>query len=300
MDFIKRNIAFFVGCTALLLIAIFLLALIFVESGKLNRAKRQIASADEQIKVLMYADPAPNKRNLKAAQANLEELQERQAQVYQELRRGSDLETRQDGVKVISSILRYISDYKKSADGHLDANSEPARIEVPANFAFGFEDYVGSTLIPEGAIVPKLDKQRKVLSYILDQLFSADPSSIQAVRRENLEKSKSREKFQIDSAISARVPGVIDTLAFQVVFTGYTPSLRKFLNNLAYFELPVVVRSVEVARVESESKDSASKFFNTKASDVETPVISEIESIFTVTLEFVEVITPPDTKEEAL
>jgi hypothetical protein len=44
------------------------------------------------------------------------------------------------------------------------------------------------------------------------------------------------------------VPGAINTLAFGLTFTGYTDSLRELLNNLAKFDLPFVVRSIEVER----------------------------------------------------
>jgi len=304
MDFIKRNTGFFASCIVLLLASIILIVLIFIDVGKLNKAKKQVASAGDQIKSLMYATPAPTNKNVKAAQTNREELQERLTQVYQELQKGAYLKTRDDGVSVISSILRYISDYKKRVDNHVNANSEQVKIIVPKQFAFGFEDYIGSTLIPEGKVVPELDKQRQILSYILDQLIDADPTGIQAVRREDLENPTSSKGFQIDPAISARVPNAIDTLAFQVVFTGYTPSLRRFLNNLAYFELPVVVRSVEVDRLDSESGDNVEEIFkamvDTDKNDSKIPVISEIESIFTVTLEFIEVIAPNDTEGEVL
>jgi hypothetical protein len=295
MDLLKRNPVLFGFCTGSVLVFFGLLALTFIESRKLSKTKVQVASVGGQIEALIYANPAPNKKNVKAAQTNLEDLQGRLKSTYQELQQGSYLNTNEDGVSVISNILRYISDYKKRVKNHVDVNATPAPIEVPDQFAFGFEKYFKSTLIPEGEIVPRLDKQRQILSYILDKLIAADPTSIQAVSREDFENSTGRRKgFQIDTAISARVPDAIDTLAFQVTFTGYTPTLRKFLNGLAYFQLPVVVRSVEVDRIEKKSENKASRIFNAARSDEDnkTPVISEIESIFTVTLEFIEVIEP--------
>ena len=283
--------------------AIVLMVLTVVESQKLSKAKAQVASVDGQIKAIMYATPAPTNKNVKAAQTNLEDLRERLETIYKRLRQGTYLETSDDGVRVTSKILRYITDYKKRAARHVDSNSSPAPIKVPDQFSFGFEKYSQSTLIPEGEIVPELDKQLQILSYILDKLIDADPTGIQAVRRESLDNPESSKGFKIDPAISARVPGAIDTLAFQVTFTGYTPTLRKFLNNLAYFQLPVVVRSVEVDRTGSTSQGKSSEFFSAVGTlgnnDNKTPVISEIESIFTVTLEFIEVIVPPDIEDDS-
>ena len=302
MELFKRNLSFFLFCIGAVLTAIALIVLTFFEAQKLAQAKARVDSADGQMKAMMFANPSPTNKNVKAARSNLESLQARLESTYQELQKGAYFETNDDGVRVISSILRYISDYKKQVNNHTDSNSLSAPIKVPNQFAFGFEEYFQSTRIPEGEIVPFLDKQRQILSYILDKLIDAGPSSIQAVKRQGFHNSDGSKGFKIDPAISARVPDAIDTIAFQVIFTGYTPTLRKFLNSLAYFQLPVVVRSVEVSRVSSKSKGRLKKIFSrefeTKNSGDKTPVISEVESLFMVTLEFIEVIKPADSKVE--
>lgn len=293
MDFIKRNTAFFVCCTSLLLIFLVLAALTFVELRKFSSTKSKIANADDQIQTLMSAKPTPNGKNMQAAKENRDELKERLSQIYKELQNGANIKvsSEDEGAIVISSILKYISDYGRRLDNHVNASSKSAPIKVSAQFPFGFEDYFGSTPIPEGSIVPLLDKQRHILSYILDQLIDSDPISILDVKRENLEEIE--KGFQIDPAISARVPNSVNTLAFQVVFTGYTPTLRRFLNNLAYFHLPIVVRSVQVNRLDSKfqaEEKPSKKNVDSDDNDIMTPIISEIESKFTVTLEFVEVV----------
>ncbi len=205
---------------------------------------------------------------------------------------------------------------------HKNADGVDAPIEVPDDFAFGFEKYLEKTNIDEDSVlVPQLDKQRQVLSYILDQLMAADPAGIQAVEREVLEDTgKESSGFRINPAVSARVPAAIHTLAFRVTFTGYTPSLRKFLNNLAEFNLPIVVRSVDVNRsTTSATAAKAKKSPSQNIDDIfsvfggassgaaatteaapkanQTPVISETESSFTVTLEFIEIILPSNSEE---
>lgn len=301
MNLLKRSPALFGFCIASVLVFLGLIALTFFESKKLSETKLQVESADGQVKDLMYANPAPTEKNIRAAEKNLEELQGRLQSIHQELQEGAYLNASNDGVSVISSILRYISEYKKRVENHVDINGVSAPIKVPEEFAFGFERYYKTTIIPEGEIVPKLDKQRQILSYIFDKLIAADPTSIQSVKREDFESPSDKETgFKIDPAISARVPDAIDTLAFQITFTGYTPTLRKFLNSLAYFELPIVVRSVEVDRVESNSQSNASRTFNfvSNGNANKIPVISEIESVFTVTLEFIEVVGPSNPEKD--
>ena len=133
--------------------------------------------------------------------------------------------------------------------------------------------------------------QRQVVQYVLESLLEARPRSIFAVQRERaLNKSEkeallaaqaaaaavagggappepppegvagpgsppepeSPELFAIDPRVTARSPGYIDTTPVRVVFTGQTAVLRSFLNKLAGFELPVLVREVEVDRASAE------------------------------------------------
>ena len=178
-----------------------------------------------------------------------------------------------------------------------------------------------------------IDKQRQILTYIIQRLFDAaneskEPITILSVGREYLERpqdsnasgnnrrrgSKNKDAFVIDDAITARVEGAVDTLAFQIEFSGYTEPLRLFIQSMSEFDLPVVVRSVEVNRKEIEKVAAATKpasrqnpgdalaaLFgstgganeleeeDTPAEINETPIVDQNESIFTIILEYVEV-----------
>ncbi|MEM7673940.1 MAG: hypothetical protein AAF212_11425, partial [Verrucomicrobiota bacterium] len=118
--------------------------------------------------------------------------------------------------------------------------------------------------------------------------------------------------FQIDPALTARVENAVETMAFEVVFSGYTESLRIFTESLAEFELPVVVRSIEVTRSEETEEGSSARSSRTRSSleslfgtprggnsdtvvDSGTevsnrkPIVDQNTSIFTVVMEYVEV-----------
>lgn len=318
MGLFKKNPAFCVFCVVAVLVFAAGAALVVMESGKLAKSKQQVASANSQINGLLQADPAPTPANVQAAQQNAAALSAKLLSIRENLQRGSRLTISNDGTRVMSGLQKYISNYRRQVASHKNAAEVAAPIQIPADFAFGFEKYLKTTNISEdSSIVPQLDKQRQVLSYILNQLIAADPAGIQAVEREILgEPTSETSGFEINPAISARVPGAIDTLAFRVTFTGYTPTLRKFLNNLAQFDLPIVVRSVTVDRPASNAKTAKAK--KSKASSIDdifgafagssssaeaapvanqTPVISETESSFTVTLEFIEIILPSSSEE---
>ena len=322
MGLFKKNPVFCILCVVAVLVFAGGCVLVVAESGKLSKSKKQVASTDSQINGLLTADPAPTSGNVQAAQQNSDELNAKLISIREDLQRGSRLTISNDGTRVMSGLQKYISNYRRQVASHKNVDGVAAPIQIPADFAFGFEKYLKTTDIDEdSAVVPVLDKQRQVLSYILNQLIAADPAGIQAVEREALEDTGAEASgFRINEAVSARVPDAIDTLAFRVTFTGYTPALRKFLNNLAEFNLPIVVRSVAVDRPTTNAKAAKAKkspsgniddifsVFGGASSGAaataeaapkanQTPVISETESSYTVTLEFIEIILPSNSEE---
>ncbi|MGJ8654058.1 MAG: hypothetical protein ACSHX8_12360 [Opitutaceae bacterium] len=325
MSFIKKNLLF---C---LIILICLLAfgagafLAIVESGKVSDAQKQIKSAESQLQSLLVADPAPTSENVAASEQNVMALETALKKIRDDLQRGSSINASSDGVGVMSAIQQHITEYQRKATEVVNKEGEPAPVVTPAKFAFGFEKYIDRGMLDDSDPVAKLDKQRQILSYIIDQLFASNPVGIQAVERELLEGAaetsddpdSSDKGFRIDDATSARVPGAIDTMGFSVTFTGYTGSLRSFLNNLADFELPIVVRGIEVKRpagkattaAASKSKKnsmddifgafggSSSPAADAPVVEAQKPVISENISSFTVLLEFIEVVLPSDSEK---
>jgi len=289
--------------------------LAFAQSNSIQSAKQSITSAKSQLDSLRYATPAPSEANIERSQENVAQLRAVLASIRDDLQRGSRLTTSTDGIGVMAGIQQYISDYQQKAEVHTNEVGEAAPIELPENFAFGFEQYIDrSTPLEDPALSAQLDQQRQILSYLLERLFDADPSAIVSVDREVLESaSEDREGFAISPAVSARVPGAIDTFAFSISFRAYTDSLRKFLNSLAKFDLPIVVRSIEVDRP-SESRTTAAPTSNNNLDSIfgafggatgeaepeeaQKPVISENISTFTVVLEFIEIVLPDASNTE--
>lgn len=325
MGFIKKNLVFTIIVVVCLLAFSAGAYLAFAESGKIDQAKQKITSAESQLKSMRFADPAPTPENVEASAANAAELVAELRKIREDLERGARMTTSTDGIGVMAGIQQYISEYQRKAAAHTDEDGEPAPITVLADFAFGFEQYLDeATMLDDKELIPVLDKQRQILSYLLNKLYDAEPESIVSVEREVLEQKASAtgatrgdkgKGFNINSAISAKVPGAIDTLAFRLTFTGYTDSLREFLNNLAKFDLPIVVRSIEVDRPTGSRTTAAMPANNNLDSifgvsgggsdalaevpeEAQKPIISENISTFTVVLEFIEIVLPADSAED--
>src|SRR5690606_2954978 len=108
-------------------------------------------------------------------------------------------------------------------------------------------------------------RQRLIAEYLLTTLYQAKPAELVSLQRSRPPGQSaptggagSRQAqapgtatpesdfFAIDPRFSASVTGFVETTAFKITFTGYSSALRNFLNQIAGFELPLVVRSVEV------------------------------------------------------
>lgn len=314
MSFIKNNLLIF--SVGLLSVVAFIVGawLAFSQAGKVGQAQRELSRIEGQLASLMQQEPALTEENRAAAEQNLAELRDAMSRMRADLQKGAALNTSEDGISVIAGIQQYISRFQRLADAHNNTDGDPAPIRTPKDFAFGFDRYLNQAPVPERTeTIALLDKQRQILNYLLTQLLASDPQSIESVRRELLELPDNEtggQSFVIDPAISARRPGAIDTLAFSITFTSYTDSLRDYLNRLAQFDLPIVVRDIQVKRpsgskaaVAPTSPQNAASMFSIfdeddAAADGQStpegpkPVIEENISQFTIILEFIEVVLP--------
>ena len=316
MDFFKKNLIFSVWIVVCVLAFFFGSFLALNESGAIVEAERKMSTAQARLKSLRFSDPSPSVENVEASADNVAQLQSALNAIREDLQRGYSLSISSDGIGVMAGVQQYISEYQLKSSGQVDTNNESASISLPQDFAFGFQEYIEEAkplTDPKRSAV--LDQQRQILSYLMDKLIEAKPASLVSVEREVLEQlegQKSAQGFQIDKAISARVPGAVDTLAFRLSFTGYTDSLRSFLNNLAKFDLPIVVRSIDVQRqvgIKNTTESSSNKLDSIFAAlgenndeevskEAQKPVISENISTFTVVLEFIEIVLPTDSASD--
>lgn len=237
----------------------------------------------------------------------------------------------------------------------------------PEAARFGFAAYANEG--PEVERIEPVFRQRQIAQYLVESLLEAKPAALLAVKREPTMTKAEREArdeeiaaaaanaaagqaadpgampettlpegpdyFVIAPQATARVQGFVDTTAFRFVFTGQTAALRTFLNKLAKFELPVLVREVEVEPATGEELvDPAAEEAANAAAAAEaatpsvvltveptdaatapapkaapraprprtptsTPIVSKPVSKFTVTVEYVSLVPPAEPSAEA-
>ena len=319
MEFSKNHPLFFtaVSVSGLALVVGLIFAVIAILD--LGKATKAADKSERNFTRLINSTPTPSDSNVTISNTNVLELSDKLATMREELERGTKVNPSLDGVQVTAGIQQFISKFKSLAASHEDENG-PAEIKIPAGFAFGFDRFKLESTVPEDpSEIALLDKQRDILDFLLSELFKTNPQGITAVKREVARKivgddfsvSDDPSIFKISSSVSSSVDGAIDTIAFEISFSGKTQSLREYLNRLAQFERPIVVRSINVTRpnesvkVKKNEKPKKSRLLASFGKEIESleedlrkdPVVTDNVSEFSLTLEYIEVVLPEETNQ---
>lgn len=194
----------------------------------------------------------------------------------------SELE-RADGYFVIASFVESMRE-----------QAEAGGIRIKPDERFGFADYTHSG--PELQDLPRVLRERHATELLLKAVFAARPRQLLSVQRERRSSAADvasgagvsartnvrADYFDWDARDSIRHADSIDTVALRISFVGQTVSLRSLLNQLARFELPSVVRVVDVGPVVKTAERPDEAF----DSELPKPLVSRSLSRFTVTVEF--------------
>lgn len=156
---------------------------------------------------------------------------------------------------------------------------------------FGFATHAHEG--PDEAVAPIVARQRLMAEFLLTTLIDGQAQQIVAVQRErpvppgaeagaarNDRSGVAADFFELDPALSARVPGFVETLALRVGFVSETDGLRNLLNTLGAGELPLVVRAVEAAPMDAPGAAGPATG--------NAPLVARRPTRFTVTVEWVE------------
>ena len=183
-----------------------------------------------------------------------------------------------------------------------------AQVMIRPDERFGFAAHMNEG--PESDLVPAVFRQRLAAKRLVDALLEARPRVLVGVQRERPQTAAQRAQrnqsdqsapaadnvvasaaaagdfFEFPARNSLRVPGRVESEVFRLEFTGQTPALRAFLNNLANFPIPVVVRRVEVEPLLAESTSAVA----TPAVGAPVPLVAQNLSKFAVVVECVELL----------
>lgn len=251
--------------------------LIFSQRSAAGKIEAEIAQKQQTLQAFSTARPFPSKANLEAAEADLASVEKIRDDIRGRLRAGTETAAKISAATVPASSAEAYFDIANFVE-HTKKVAAEAAIDLGTDNRFGFTAYRSTG--PERDLIPAVFKQRLYVEYLVNSLIKAKPGSITSIQRELplsvAQKQQIAEAiasgltppsfggsggegdyFTIDPQISARREGFVETIPLRVTFVGFTESLRSFLNELVSFQVPVVVRSVEVAPVNETGKPAA-------------------------------------------
>lgn len=348
----RKNPLFVAALTVCGVVALGEAYLIYERFMASREAEKTLAQRQGELLAMGTLNPPPKREVAAAIAADLEKAQAALAAMQGELKgRGPAAErlaaaklpaNRTDAFFDLATFVEKTRELAKKND--VTVRGEATR--------FGFAAYTNEG--PAADHIEPVFRQRQIAQYLIETLLDARPRALIAVKREPTLGKAEREAraaaqaaaaagtpvepvpaaetptaegpdyFAIDPRVTARVPGFIDTIPFKISFTGQTAALRLFLNKLATFELPVLVREVEVemASAEDAAAEEAAAAAepapeNSTAASIVlaatppapkaptkaapkaaartpaiAPIVSKPLSKYTVTVEFVELVTP--------
>jgi hypothetical protein len=357
MTWYRKNPLFASFLTLCGLLVLGEIALTYERFAASRAAEKKLRDRTAELEGMAAITPPPKREVATAIEADLAKANAALASMQNELKgRGPAAErlrsakmpeARPEAYFDLATYVEKMRELAKKLD--VEVRPEAAR--------FGFAVYVNEG--PEADRIEPVFRQRQIAQYIIESLLEARPRALLSVRRERTMTKAEREVrdsaiasgqpapeptdnsedgpdyFGIDPRVSARVPGFVDATAFRVTFTGQTMALRSFLNRLASFDLPVLVREVEVdiatpeeaashAPVEESvvpeqpaaatstapsvvlSADSAAPAAAVPKAPAPkpraptaAPIVTKPLSKFTVTAEYIELVTPPANPTDA-
>ncbi len=296
-----------------------------------DKSAARLTQKRNELNALQQVRPAPTAESKAAVEADLRRTEAALATMREELKvRTPVAEALRNATppagptEVFFNLETFVERMRRQA--------EAAGVKVKSGERFGFYTY--SRTGPERELIPQVYRQRLVAEYLLKNLMETRPAELVSFNRERPVTRAEREGqssgrststsanqssggnnpgasdfFEIDRRISARVPGFVGATAFRMTFISETESLRTLLNKLAQFELPVVVRSVEVEpaprapqAAPAPQQNTLSSIFGTTTAAAPAepvkpkPLVEKILSTFTVTVELIDLVEAPATE----
>ena len=308
MFWLKRNPFFYLTLGLLLVVAIGGMLYTSKDADRLEQLKDQYESKDKQLQLFLSRSPAPTNANLAVLDRNYEQLMEEFKKSQASLNLSTfdrDLffgKPPSNSNDAFFMIAKYVEDTRRLAISSSVKTVEGSR--------FGFKQY--ENVGPSKEDITRVHRQTKIMEALLQALFDSGIGELVSIKREGSEEAQPQLKGRSDSTSNGELfslegDGLVrradsfDSLAFRLEFKGQSLAMRGFLNRITGSSLPFSVHEVDV-RLERESGSDEGRSAiidnpflseensNVQSRAVQVPIISENESHFGVTLEFLELI----------
>ncbi len=126
----------------------------------------------------------------------------------------------------------------------LTRQARRAKINLPNQFAFGFQEYIGVLPPDNQEVIDTITKQLEVITRISQLLYETETTTITGITREPVYVPQLLPPGT--EAATDQTPSLYQKMRFGLQFTTTTPGLQKFLNDLTKEPWLLVVARLEL------------------------------------------------------
>ena len=216
--------------------------LVVLSFQKLETTDRKLKAREQELAGIYRLDPFPSKANVIREKRNDNELTRWYSNLVAQASEGQ-LDLREQRPSRFMELLG-------TAQRRLLTNAQD-RVEIPDNFAFGFERYFSEgSRLPEPAHVPRLTQQLVIIDRLCRILFAEGVDGITAVTRDVFEggartENRRRRTTAVSSDAGELKPGALYAkLSFTLQFDATELTTMGVLNRLSRDRLFIVPTSL--------------------------------------------------------
>lgn len=293
-------------------------------------ASRKLAGADAKVDALLKNEIALTKENVSLAASNLEALKAAEVSLREEISGapGSRFEMNYSGAP--GDLGAVIKDSVEGWRNACRSASVVLAVPKPDDFAFGFSRYFQTGATPPAKFTREIHRQTRVVDSLVHALLESklrddlrlvsvarEPVELAGVARGNFNPDEVDPSTRRDSVF--RRDGLVRSEFFTLKFVSRTDVLRRFINAVSASGRSLAVRGLEVSvpspelLVNPKPQPSPGAAVTLPADlfgpapaapgapgapgadagvKSDAPVVADAPSLFTVTLEFIEVVSP--------
>ena len=201
---------------------------VFHEKGRADEAQSQLESTVTELNRLRASSPFPNDENLKKTKA--------QSDAYRNslLALENELKTR-----MFPRLPLQPNEFQAQLRLAVTAVQERAsasKVQLPANFNLGFDEY--ATSLPNGEAAPRLGRQLRAIEWIANTIIDAHADALTSLSRSPLpeEKAPATPTPAPKGAAAVRAKGtgekIVESTAVNVTFSGSPAAVRRIVNQV--------------------------------------------------------------------
>jgi hypothetical protein len=201
------------------------------EKGRADEAQGQLESTVNELNRLRASSPLPNDDNLKKTRAQTEGYR-------------TSLLAFENGLKnrMFPRLPLQPNEFQAQLRLAVTAVQERAganKVQLPANFNLGFDDY--ATSLPTGEAAPRLGRQLRAIEWLANTIVDARADALSGLTRTQLAEEKavptptrlSKAGAAAAGASKGTVERIVESTSVDLKFSGSPAAVRRIVNQIA-------------------------------------------------------------------